>query len=1456
MRSRRRPNRASGNISCVSLRVAGCGSERLEDRSLLSNLAITDAYLVDGTGAKITSPVLGEQLEVRAAYSTDSLSVSAAYAIRVIVDGVAVDRSGVTFGAGIVTGTWLAGVFHGYAEAGPHSVQVILDSLNQVSEVNESDNTLTFSMTPVSAANLPQKLGSFVSGTAGVDWRIVNFADLDPRPGMLRDYKGGKFTYDLDTGGHDAIDLGTGQFAATDREVGIYAAAAGVVSSIHDGEYDRNTGFADPAPPANYVIVDHGNGWQTWYWHLRRDSVSVKVGDPVNAGDLLGWMGSSGFSTGPHVHFAVEYRNHTVETMLDPATYWITPPAYPADYRHAISSGLSSLAPTASEWNERPQDMRVFKPGNSVYFWVIAGAMLPGDIRTIRYLRPDGTTFFEQDYNQGTAFYNASQWYYFVTLPANAPLGTWTTSWLQNGVELARESFTVATTGAPAIRVDQGTQYIQSERFTPIDFGTVAANAAAPTQSFTITNQGSAPLTLGAVSLPTGYQLATTPATTVAPGQTTTLVVRLLTTMPGYYGGELRMTTNDADTPVFRIWLEGVVETTGVGTLIPGISVRNAAEGSRFYANVRRTGSTAAAVTVTLTTDASELQVPATVTIPAGASFVNFEVQAVQDFTTDGDQRIQLRASATGLIQGQNELLIEDVFVGQIIVSETSGSTNVSEDGTTDQVTVVLSAQPVVDVVINVNSDDIGEVTAQPKPLIFTPVNWSTPQVVTISAIDDNLLDGTRTTNVRLAVDPVVSDSAYKLTPNQAVSVTSIDNDVAGFEVQQSGGTTIAREQSFTDSMQIRLKAQPTSNVVLSVSNPNPGELTISSTTVTFTPQQWNVWHQITFAAVADGVMDGDQSNAVTITLVGAASDPAFAAVPGQTITVITEDLRPEFRVNETGGQTLVRENGASDSLSIVLTAQPVSPVVVRAQLPVNAEITPAQMQWTFDSSNWNIPQTVFVSAIDDVIEESNETFAITFFLDLAVSDAAFQFSPSLIVDVTVEDDEPLPTEIQGTTGANLGTPFTLSWTPVTGAVDYELWVNFVSGGVAQIVHTNVANSSYDFTGFNEMGTYRAWVRANVNSGFTTRWSLPHDVRVAGLIALQPMPRYVDSAAPTFQWNAVPTAVRYDLWVDDVRNGISQLIRKTDIVTTSFTVPTSLPMSLYRVWVRAIDARGQSTSWSIRNEFFITPRPSTTPTPVSTFDRTPTLQWDAVKGARSYEIWVRNAFTGADPYRVNNIQQPEWTVPANLSAGPYQWWVRGFSDFGVIGLWSVARDLYVGGRPTLLAPVVNPGLPVAFVWTPVQGAFIYQLQVDRLDIPQVRVVREENLLAATWQTPGALAVGAYRVWVRAVSTSGEFSNWSRSLDFLVTEVNPVESQLKPELVSLDLAERHSEAVASTASSGNDDPRISTEESLPEFPAQETDIVPAVQRRSGNDEIAFDLEEFWIQHGQVTEICNL
>jgi murein DD-endopeptidase MepM/ murein hydrolase activator NlpD len=51
------------------------------------------------------------------------------------------------------------------------------------------------------------------------------------------------------------------------------------------------------------IVVDHLNGWKTWYAHLSQ--VNVFCGQQVNAGDVIGLGGSTGWSTGPHLHLEV-----------------------------------------------------------------------------------------------------------------------------------------------------------------------------------------------------------------------------------------------------------------------------------------------------------------------------------------------------------------------------------------------------------------------------------------------------------------------------------------------------------------------------------------------------------------------------------------------------------------------------------------------------------------------------------------------------------------------------------------------------------------------------------------------------------------------------------------------------------------------------------------------------------------------------------------------------------------------------------------------------------------------------------------------------------------------------------------------------------------------------------------------------------------------------------------------
>ncbi len=63
----------------------------------------------------------------------------------------------------------------------------------------------------------------------------------------------------------------------------------------------------------NYVVINHGNGFRTRYFHMTKRA--VKRGDTVSRGQLIGYLGSTGRSTGPHLHYEIKYKTKPINPM-------------------------------------------------------------------------------------------------------------------------------------------------------------------------------------------------------------------------------------------------------------------------------------------------------------------------------------------------------------------------------------------------------------------------------------------------------------------------------------------------------------------------------------------------------------------------------------------------------------------------------------------------------------------------------------------------------------------------------------------------------------------------------------------------------------------------------------------------------------------------------------------------------------------------------------------------------------------------------------------------------------------------------------------------------------------------------------------------------------------------------------------------------------------------------------
>lgn len=283
--------------------------------------------------------------------------------------------------------------------------------------------------------------------TLGETCHIQQYVDHDPGPGA-QDFTCAGLSYD----GHDGTDFALATRADMAAGVDVLAAAAGTVKGLRDGVAD----FA-PFPPGkecgNGVVVDHGSGWETQYCHLKQGSVTVKVGETVAPGTVLGQVGQSGQAEFPHLHLSLRHNG----TELDPFSPEPTTCGKPASdlwikdipYQPGglLSIGLARAVPDYAAIKAGLPSPNLPADAPALVIWTYVFGTRAGDALLLSITGPEGNVITERitfEKPQAQAFRAVGR----KLKTAGWPLGTYTGAarMMRGDTELGQQTLSIQIT--------------------------------------------------------------------------------------------------------------------------------------------------------------------------------------------------------------------------------------------------------------------------------------------------------------------------------------------------------------------------------------------------------------------------------------------------------------------------------------------------------------------------------------------------------------------------------------------------------------------------------------------------------------------------------------------------------------------------------------------------------------------------------------------------------------------------------------------------------------------------------------------------------------------------------------------------------------------------------------------------------------------------------------------------
>ena len=336
--------------------------------------------------------------------------------------------------------------------------------------------------------------------------------------------------------------------------------------------------------------------------------------------------------------------------------------------------------------------------------------------------------------------------------------------------------------------------------------------------------------------------------------------VRGLTVSP-----ESASAAEDGGKASYKVRLDS--EPTGAVTVTPGSADKSVATVSGALTFTAKNWSTAQTVTVTGINDDID-------NVPDRTAKITFSPSG---------------ADYSSVSQGAATFTAVDDETAAAVVSLKSLSAD--EDGGTATYTIALATEPTADVTVTPTSSDESVATVS-GALEFTAKNWSTAQTVTVTGVNDDVVNSpARTTTI----SHDAAGGGYDDVTVAGVTLTATDDDTRGLTVSPTSAS--ASENGGTASYTVVLGSEPTGDVTVTPTSSDESVGTVSGA-LTFTPSNWSSTQTVTVTGVDDAIIN-DSTRKAEIEFQPSGADYGSVAAVSADFTALDDEVIPTVVVSD-----------------------------------------------------------------------------------------------------------------------------------------------------------------------------------------------------------------------------------------------------------------------------------------------------------------------------------------------------------------------------------------------------------------------------------------------------------------------------------------------------------------------------------------------------------------------------